>query len=173
MNQWCDPVNNTYVLNFLGTKGYEILPRYKLGGRVRVFFGVWWGEMENDKGTRESGENCNECHRLPHQPQRSATLPPQFPSTAGAATTATRRKPSIWLCPSGHFYNVGWAALENPILSPTAIWPQVVISNKACLRWFLWTQTKAATTFFFLPQIFQTNCSCYVGLFVSKATAYI
>lgn len=77
--------------------------------------------MENDKGTGESGENSNnEGHCLPHQPRKSVILPSQVPSISGVAT-ATRRKPSIWLCPSGHFYNVGWVALENPILSPTAI----------------------------------------------------
>lgn len=47
-------MSNTYVLNFLGTKGYEILPRYTLGRRVK---GALWGqeggreEEENDKGT--------------------------------------------------------------------------------------------------------------------------
>lgn len=34
-------MNNSYVLNVLGTKGYEILPRYKLWRKVRVFCGVW------------------------------------------------------------------------------------------------------------------------------------
>lgn len=148
------------------------------GGEGRVFCGVW-SEVGGGGGNRMTKEHEN-LGKIPITSVISSPttlyicnspLQSPFPSISGVAT-ATRRKTNIWLCPSGHFYNAGWDALENPISSPTAIWPQVVISNNVCFHWFLWTQTKAATTFFFfLPNL--SNCSCCVGLFVSKATAYI
>lgn len=43
------------------------------------------------------------------------------PFQISGVATATGREPGIWLCPSGCFHNVGWVALENPILSLTAL----------------------------------------------------
>lgn len=152
-------MNYTYALHFLEAKRIWNISKTQTGEEREGFsvgFGVGGG------GSRMTKEHEN-LGKIPimsiiSSPTtlyiHNSPLQSPFPSISGVAT-ATRRKTNIWLCPSGHFYNAGWDALENPISSPTAIWPQVVISNNVCFHWFLWTQTKAATTFFFPPKSFK------------------
>ena len=95
-----------------------------MGRKVR---GVLWGlegrgsrmtkEQENQGNIPETSIVCSPTNLV----CRQFCPPILVPFQVSGVATATRRKPSIWLCPSGHFYNVGWVALENPILFPTAL----------------------------------------------------
>lgn len=135
MNQWHDPVNYTYIFNVLAANECDTLLGQKLDKQVE------WGVRNC-----EDGKYFNNSCQAPHQPQRGAILysSPSFHFRSGYhhKQKAKHMALSFWTflqCRLG-------CSGKSHFFPPTAIWPQVVISNKVCVHWFLWTQTKAATT---------------------------
>lgn len=106
-------MTNTYGLNFFKLKGYETLPRYKLGGREGFTVGSGEIQEQNDKGTRDSGNHSSsKGHPLPHWLRMSASLHPNPGSLPFQE----------WLRPQGENQAYGFALLDNSTMLAELLW---------------------------------------------------
>lgn len=136
MNQWCDPRRSTGKL-FTGKQKDMKYFWGTNGGREHTWGSDWMDTRRDTPATSVISPTC----------QQFSTPVPQSFHFRRCYSHKENNQPYV----SGlvDVSLTGWTALENPTLSPTGKRPQVVISNKMCFHWFfffLWIQTKAATT---------------------------
>lgn len=163
------------TLNFLGAKGCEILLRYKMGREVKD---VQWG-LEGRAGRTTKGQENRETIPTTSVISSHTTLYISAILHSSPSSLSFQK----WLQPQEENQAYGSVLLDTSTTLAGLLW-KIPFYLLQLYDLNLSFPMKCVSTDFYEhrqkllqppphPQIFQTNCSCYVGLFVSKATVYI